>query len=342
MTNRCLRSFTDEHGMSMKKRIQSLAVLTSGGDSPGMNACIRSIVRSAAVHGMKVYGVENGLQGLVSGAISEMTPRDVSGIINKGGTILGTARCAEFYHRSGRKLAAQHLAAFAIDALIIIGGDGSFRGGYKLYKEFGVPFIGLPGTIDNDMFGTDYTIGYDTAVNTAMQAIDKIRDTAESHHRLFFIEVMGRNCGAIALDAALAGGVEDVLIPETSTDLDALAASIVKGKTRGKRSIIVVVAEGDEAGDTFKVARAISKRTKLESRVCVLGHTQRGGPPSARDRVLATRLGHTAVTLLRAGIINVFVGEVHGKVQSTPVQDVVRHKRKTDTYLQTLTQILAR
>ncbi len=328
--------------MLVKKTIRTIAVLTSGGDAPGMNTCVRAVVRTAWAYKIKVLGVMNGLQGLVDGVMREFGPRDVSSIVHKGGTVLGTARCKAFYKKAGRRRAAENIRAMGIEALVVIGGGGSFRGAYELYREFGIPFVGLPGTIDNDIYGTDFTIGFDTAVNTAVQAIDKIRDTAESHHRLFFVEVMGRHSGAIALEAALAAGAEVVLVPETPTDLDALAREAIAGRARGKRSAIAIVAEGDDAGDAFTIANEIKKRTGIEGRVCVLGHIQRGGHPSARDRTLASRLGNAAVNALRRGKVNVFVGEKKGEIAYTPITTVVKRKKKADVSIQKLIRLLAK
>ncbi|RLD09891.1 MAG: 6-phosphofructokinase [Chlamydiae bacterium] len=311
-------------------KVETIAVLTSGGDAPGMNTCVRAVVRSACAYKMKVIAVKNGLQGLIDGDFKEFGARDVAGIVHKGGTILGTARSKEFRTKRGRKKAAKNIQNAGIDALVIIGGDGSFRGGYELNKDFGIPFVGLPGTIDNDMYGTDFTIGFDTAVNTAVDAIDKIRDTAESHHRLFFVEVMGRHSGAIAVEAAIAGGAELALIPEVTTDIDALANSIVAQKKAGKKSAIIIVAEGDDAGSATEISDKVYKLIGFKGKVCVLGHIQRGGHPSARDRVLASRLGIAAVKTLKSGKSNVLVGEIKGDTALTPVTTVVRKKKKAD------------
>jgi 6-phosphofructokinase 1 len=306
-----------------------------------MNACVRAVVRTACACGMKVQGIENGLQGLIDGTFRAMGPRDVSGIIHLGGTILGTARSKDFMTPKGRRRAADNLRARDVDALVIIGGDGSFRGGCALYKEHKFPFVGLPGTIDNDMYGTDHTIGFDTAVNTAVEAIDRIRDTAESHKRLFFVEVMGRHSGAIAIASAVASGAEAVLVPEHPTNLQELATTIKAGKQRGKKSFIVVVAEGDDAGGAFNIAATMKKLTGMEPRVCILGHIQRGGTPTARDRVLAARMGNVAVHALRSGNINVFVGEVGGKIVCTPVLTVLRHKKHLRIPYDRLAEVLA-
>ena len=327
--------------METQKPITTIGLITSGGDSPGMNACIRAVVRTACAGGMTVYGVYNGLQGLIDDTIEEMKPGDVSGIIRDGGTMLGTARCQEFFYKHGRKRAADNIRKHGIEALIICGGDGSFRGGYALYKDFGIPFIGLPGTIDNDMYGTDYTIGFATAVHTAVDAIDKIRDTAQSHRRLFFVEVMGRHSGALALSAALASGADAVLIPETKSDLDQLAEEIVAAHERGRKSFITIVAEGDEAGNAFEVQAKIEQKINIKGRVCVLGHIQRGGSPSAFDRILATRLGYAAVQALKQGTVNVFIGMVKGEISRIPITTVVRKKCKTNISDEEVLKVIA-
>jgi 6-phosphofructokinase 1 len=327
--------------MAKRKSVHSIALITSGGDAPGMNACIRAVVRTACALDMRAFGVYNGLQGLIDGTIEPMQASDVSGIIGRGGTILGTARCKEFYYKRGRKTAAEVIDAFGIDALIVCGGDGSFRGASALYKEFGVPFIGLPGTIDNDMYGTDYTIGFATAINTAVQAIDKIRDTARSHRRLFFVEVMGRHSGAIALEAAMASGADAVMIPETKSNIDQLVKDIKAAHARGRRSFIVIVAEGDEAGNAYEICEKVDKKLAGKGRVCVLGHIQRGGSPVAFDRVLATRMGYAAVKTLKRGRTNVFIGIVKGKIAYTPIETVIRNKCKTDISDEEVLKIIA-
>lgn len=325
----------------MEKPFTHIGVLTSGGDSPGMNACVRAVVRAAAACDITTIGIRNGLQGLIDDTLTVLGPRDVSGIVHEGGTFLGTARCADFYTKEGRAHAANICKKHGIQALVIIGGDGSFRGGYALYQEHDIPYIGLPGTIDNDMRGTDFTIGFDTAINTAVDAIDKIRDTAESHRRVFFVEVMGRHCGAIALESALACGAEAALIPELPTNLNQLARTITDGHARGKRSMIVVVAEGDDAGNAFTICEEIKQRIDVEGRVCVLGHIQRGGRPTARDRTLAARLGADAVKALCENCVNVFIGEIAGNVHRTPVEKVIESKEPVTLDAHELAAILA-
>lgn len=325
----------------MKKPLAHIGVMTSGGDSPGMNACLRAVVRAAHAADIRVTGIQNGFTGLINATCAPLGPRDVSGIIHKGGTILHTARCPEFRTEEGRARAANTCRALSIEALVIIGGDGSFRGAYALHQEHHIPFIALPGTIDNDMHGTDFTIGFDTALNTAVDAIDKIRDTAESHRRVFFVEVMGRHCGALALEASLACGAEAVVIPEIPTDVDALATTLTSYIERGKNSIIVVVAEGDDAGDAFTLSSKIQARTGIEGRVCVLGHIQRGGRPSARDRLLAARLANGAVQALVDNDYNVFIGECAGRVTRTPVIKVIENQAPIALHLHELAAILA-
>ncbi|MBI2422490.1 MAG: 6-phosphofructokinase [Candidatus Hydrogenedentes bacterium] len=279
--------------------MKRIAVMTSGGDSPGMNAAIRAVVRTGAYHGLKVLGIDRGYHGLIEGHLKPMGPRDVSGIINRGGTILHTARCAEFLEPEGRAKAAAHLKEHKVDGLIVIGGDGSYRGAQKLFEEHGVPCIGMPGTIDNDIGGTDYTIGFDTAINIAMEAIDRLRDTAASHDRTFFVEVMGRHSGYISMISGIAGGAEEILVPEQPTDVESVIEMLRKGREAGKRSMIIVVAEGDDAGDALEISRGVAEKSEFkDTRVTVIGHLQRGGSPTAFDRVLASRMGVRAVEAL--------------------------------------------
>ncbi|MEM7039425.1 MAG: 6-phosphofructokinase [Bacteroidota bacterium] len=273
--------------------MNTIAVFTSGGDSPGMNACIRAAVRTGIYHGLKVYGIRRGYEGMIDGDLIEMHSSSVSDIIHRGGTILKSARSDRFRTAEGRAEAAANLRKYGVDGVVAIGGDGTITGAKVFYAEHKIPFIATPGTIDNDLYGTDYTIGYDTALNTAVAAIDKIRDTAASHNRLFFVEVMGRDAGFIALEAGIAGGAESVLIPETKTDIEALIKLLEKGWNRHKSSSIIVVAEGDEAGGAFKVAEVVkAKFSHYDARVTVLGHIQRGGTPTCMDRVNASELGH--------------------------------------------------
>lgn len=311
----------------MEKRIRTVGVLASGGDAPGMNACLRGVVRAAASEGVRVLGVFRGYQGLIEGDIREITSRDVSGILQRGGTVLYTARCEAFRTAEGRAKAAETMRREGIDALVVIGGDGSLSGLELLIREQGVRGVGLPGTIDNDLYGTDWTIGFDTAVNTAVEAIDRLRDTATSHDRLFIVEVMGRHAGHVALYAGVAAGAEAILLPETATDLDEVCRRLEEGKRRGKRSSIIVVAEGDEEGGAFEIAEKIRGKTGWEIRVSVLGHIQRGGTPTAFDRVNAGWMGAAAVRALLEGANAVMVGIVAGHVRLTPLAEAVGRKK---------------
>lgn len=307
--------------------MQSIAVFTSGGDSPGMNAAIRSVVRTGLSHGLNVFGINRGYEGMISGDIREMSSSDVSGIIYRGGTILRTARSAFFQSVEGRKKAYHNLRRFGIEGIVAIGGDGTFHGVRDMLSETDFMVVGLPGTIDNDLYGTDYTIGYDTACNTALDAIDKLKDTASSHERIFLIEVMGRHAGFIAMETGIAAGAEDVLIPETETDIKKLV-DIIKGRIKeGRTSSIVVVAEGDEAGGAKAVADEMQKYTDVDLRISILGHIQRGGSPTMRDRVLATKLGHYAVKALIEGKNGVMIGEINGDISYTPIAETFEKKK---------------
>lgn len=289
--------------------MKRIGVLTSGGDSPGMNAAVRAVVRAAVYHGLEVHGIERGYKGMIEGAIRPLGPRDVSGIIARGGTLLHTARCLEFLERPGREQAVAQLTRRGIEGLVVIGGDGSYRGAERLHEEFGIRCIGMPGTIDNDIGGTDYTIGFDTAINTAMEAIDRIRDTAASHDRIFFIEVMGRRSGYVAMISGIAGGAEDILVPESSAPVEALIERLRAGEVRGKKSSIVVVAEGEPLGGAAAIAALVAERSEFkDNRVTVIGHLQRGGSPTAFDRVLASRMGVRAVEALLEGESGKMVG----------------------------------
>ena len=302
--------------------MNNLAVMTSGGDSPGMNAALRAVVRSAAHHGVQVHGIQQGYQGLIEDDLRPLGPRDVSGIINRGGTILRSARCPEFHGEEARARAAANLRKRGIDGLVAIGGDGTYRGAQLLHAEHGIRCIGVPGTIDNDIGGTDYTIGFDTALNTAMDVIDRLRDTADSHDRIFFVEVMGRDSGYLAMIVGIAGGAEEILVPETPTDIGALVNTLVEGRARGKHSSIVVVAEGDEAGNALEIAELVRAQGEFtNSRVVVIGHMQRGGSPSAFDRVLASRLGVAAVEALLRGETGKMAGIRGGKVELCPLEE---------------------
>lgn len=288
--------------------MKRIALITSGGDSPGMNACVRAIVKTALHYDIAPFGIYDGYQGMIEKRGTELTYQDVDNIIYRGGTILGTARCEEFKSVEGRIKAIEYLKELEIDGLIVIGGDGTFTGATLLGQEMNIPIIGIPGTIDNDIYGTDHTIGFDTALNTVIDAIDKIRDTASSHHRVFFIEVMGRDAGFIALHAAIASGAETVLIPEELTNIDELVQEI-KTQNKGRRSSIVIVAEGDDGGGAKEILDKVKPHLpQFDLRHSVLGHIQRGGNPSALDRIIATRMGSYSVELLMEGKSNVMVG----------------------------------
>jgi 6-phosphofructokinase 1 len=296
--------------------MKKIALITSGGDSPGMNACIRAIVKTCLHYNIVPFGIYDGFQGMIDKRGEILTYLDVDNIIYRGGTILGTARCEEFRSSEGRQKAIDYLNEQSIDGLVVIGGDGSFTGAYVLGQEMNIPIIGIPGTIDNDIFGTDHTIGYDTALNTVIEAIDKIRDTASSHHRVFFIEVMGRDAGFIALNSAIASGAESVLIPEEVTNIENLVNEI-KAHNKGRRSSIIIVAEGEDAGGAQEILEKVKPYLpNFDLRFSILGHIQRGGNPSALDRIIATRLGSYSVELLMNGKSNVMVG-VNGENLTT-------------------------
>jgi len=321
--------------------VKKIGVLTSGGDAPGMNACIRAVVRCAASYKLEVIGIQRGYCGLLEKDFVRLAPRSVANTIQRGGTFLGSGRCEEMKTEEGVNKAVQVLRKEGIEGLILIGGDGTFRAGVALAKAGDIKVIGIPGTIDNDVYGTDYAIGFDTAVNTALDAIDKIRDTAGSLQRLFFVEVMGRNRGFIALDVGIAGGAEDILIPETETKIEQLCLSIRRNFKKGKKSSIVVVAEGDEAGGVFQVAQQVWERVRLDYRVCVLGHIQRGGSPTARDRILASKLGAAAVDALAEDKSGFMVGELKGEIALTPLEETYTRKKAMDSSLLQLMKVLA-
>lgn len=322
--------------------MQRIGVLTSGGDSPGMNAAIRAVVRAGHYYGVAVTGVRYGYHGLMAGNFVELGPRDVSGIIARGGTMLGSARSKEFRDAEGRTRAAEALHAGGIEALVVIGGDGTYKGAQALIDEHGIRCIGMPGTIDNDIGGTDYTIGYDTALNTALEAIDRIRDTAASHNRLFFIEVMGRDSGYLAMMAGIAGGAEEILVPETPTDIPGLIKKLQAGRARGKCSSIVVVAEGDEAGDAMTVAKQVGEQSEFrDTRVTVIGHLQRGGTPSAFDRLLASRLGVRAVEALLAGEHGKMAGIYRDTVVLEPFEKAWNERTQFDPSFLKVAEILS-
>jgi len=327
----------------MSKTIKKIAVLTSGGDSPGMNAAIRSVVRTCAYHQIECVGIYRGYQGMIEGDFIPMGPRTVHNIINKGGTILKSARSKEFMTPEGRKKAYDQLQKAGVEGFVVIGGDGSFTGAEIFNKEFGFPVMGIPGTIDNDIFGTSHTLGYDTALNTVIDCIDKIRDTASSHNRLFFVEVMGRDAGHIALNAGIGGGAEEILIPEEALGLERLLESLKKSKAAGKSSSIVVIAEGDKIGkNVFELKDYVEAHLpEYEIRVSVLGHMQRGGAPSCYDRVLASRLGVKAVECLLEGKSNYMVGMLNDKVTITPLLQAIKGESEIDRELLRVAEIMS-
>lgn len=322
--------------------VKNIGIMTSGGDSPGMNAAIRAVVRTGIYHGVNVYGIKRGYQGMIEGDIHQMHTTDVANIIQRGGTILKTARSKEFMTDEGRKKAYEQLQKHEIDGLVLIGGDGTFKGAVKFFEQYTIPAVGLPGTIDKDLAGTDFTIGYDTAVNTAVSAIDKIRDTAEAHDRVFVIELMGRDAGYIALNGGIACGAEDILIPETVTHIDDLLDRIEADGKRKKAVQIIVVAEGDDFGGAKEVHERISGRfPEKDVRSCVLGHIQRGGSPTYADRVLASRMGHAAVNALLAGNTQVMVGLINNEVVFTPFEKVIKGTTPISADLLEMIRVLA-
>ncbi len=324
--------------------IKRIGVYTSGGDAPGMNGCLRAVVRTALAHDLDVLGIRRGYAGMIDGDFVEMDARSVSHILQMGGTILKSARSDAFRTKEGRQKAADRLREAGIEGLVGIGGDGTLRGAALFFEEHGVPTVGCPGTIDNDLFGTDETIGYDTALNTAIQNIDRIRDTADAHDRLFIVEVMGRDAGFIALNCAIGGGAELVLIPETLTDMDSVKDRIFSLMSAQMRSSIVIVAEGEEFGGATRIAEMLKADPAFDAidlRVCILGHTQRGGSPNARDRVLASLLGSHAVEALLEGHANVMVGIVNNEVKLTPMRNVWSRKKNIDYELLKLTQLIS-
>ena len=327
----------------MTSKIKKIGVLTSGGDAPGMNAAIRSVVRTCAYHKIECVGIYRGYQGMIEGDFKEMGPRSVNNIINKGGTILKSARSNEFRTPEGQQKAYDHLIAAGVDALVVIGGDGSFSGAQFFSNTFNFPVMGIPGTIDNDIFGTSHTLGFDTALNTVVDCIDKIRDTASSHNRLFLVEVMGRDAGHIALNAGIGAGAEEILIPEEDMGLERLLESLEKSKASGKSSSIVVIAEGDKIGkNVFELKDYIEENLpEYDIRVSVLGHMQRGGSPSCYDRVLASRLGVKAVESLLEGKSNFMVGILNDKVALTPLLQAIKGHTQIDKELLRVSDIMS-
>lgn len=322
--------------------IKKVGVLTSGGDAPGMNAAIRSAVRACIYYGVEPVAIHEGYKGLIEKQFELVNARSVANIINQGGTFLKSARCQEFRSKEGRVKAFENAREAGLDALIVIGGDGSFTGAMLLEEEHGLPCIGIPGTIDNDIYGTDYTIGYDTALNTVVEAIDKIRDTATSHNRLFFIEVMGRDAGFIALNTGIAAGAENILIPETDKPVEDLIESLQKSGRAGKTSSIIVVAEGDKSGGVFELSRQVEEQfPEYEVKVTVLGHIQRGGHPTCSDRVLASRLGVAAVEALRGGESGIMVGVRDQQVVKTPLERAISKQNLIDNHLVKVAEIVS-
>lgn len=309
------------------QKLKRIGVFTSGGDAPGMNACVRAVVRTALYNKLLVTGIQQGYQGMISNQFLDMNSRSVSNIIQQGGTILKTARCLEFQTEEGRALAYNNIKAAGIDALVGIGGDGTFRGIEVFSREYDIPVVGIPGTIDNDLHGSDFTLGFDTACNTVIEAIDKIRDTAASHDRLFFVEVMGRDSGCIALNAGIAGGAEAILLPETDTAIDQLIIQLESAAQGKKSSTIVIIAEGDQNGGAYNVAKRVKDKFNFyDTKVTILGHLQRGGSPSSFDRVLASRFGYAAVNLLLEGKTRQIVGIRGNQIQHMDISESVNTK----------------
>ncbi len=321
--------------------MKKIAVFTSGGDSPGMNACLRAVVRTAVYHNIQVVGIKHGYDGMINNEFVEMDSKSVANIIHHGGTILKTARSKEFMTVEGQKKALDNLKKHGIEGVVVIGGDGSFKGALEFSKMCNIPFVGCPGTIDNDLVGTDFTIGYDTAINTVVDAVDKIRDTAESHDRLFFVEVMGRDAGLIALRAGIGAGAESIIMPETKTDIEDLIKRLENGR-KNKSSKIIIVAEGDEAGGAFAIAEKVKKRLpEYDTRVTVLGHIQRGGNPTAMDRVNSSRMGFASVEALMKGEKNIMIGIVDKNIQYTPFENAVKHIQELNPDLMRMVGILS-
>jgi 6-phosphofructokinase 1 len=320
--------------------MKRIGVFTSGGDAPGMNAAIRAVVRMAVYHDIEVYGIQYGYRGLINGDFFELKSRSVSNIIQRGGTILRTARSKDFMTSEGRKKAFDNVQELGVEGLIGIGGDGTFKGLSTFMEEFPVKVIGVPGTIDNDLYGTDYTIGFDTAVNTALGTIDRIRDTAEAHERLFYVEVMGRDAGFIAVDVGIASGAEYIVIPETETNIEELREMLVHYR-KDKSSAIIIVAEGDEEGNAFEIAHKVKDTAGYDFRISVIGHVQRGGSPTARDRVLASKLGAAAVEKLKEGKSGIMVGEINLEISEIPMSETWKKHKEISPRLLELARILS-
>jgi 6-phosphofructokinase 1 len=323
------------------RMVYRIGVLTSGGDAPGMNAAVRAVVRTGIYHQCEVFGIYNGYEGLITGDVRQLNTASVANIIQRGGTILKSARSEKFRTKEGRALAYETLKQHNIDSLVVIGGDGTFTGAKIFGEEYGLRIVGVPGTIDNDLYGTDFTIGFDTAINTVVEAVDKIRDTAGSHDRFFFIEVMGRDAGFIALNSGLATGAEDILVPETVTYIDELIFKIQHDRRANKSSGIIIVAEGDDAGNAFEVAQKVKDKLDVDTRVTVLGHIQRGGSPTCNDRVLASTLGYEAVIALLNGKKDCMIGQVHKHTSYTPFEKAIKQHQKLDEHLLEIARILS-
>jgi 6-phosphofructokinase 1 len=321
--------------------MKRIGILTSGGDAPGMNACIRAVVRTAIAADIEVLGIRRGYDGLIRNDMSVLDRKCIANIMHRGGTILETSRCPEFKTPEGRASAAKVLEEAGVAGLILLGGDGTFRGGALLADQCNISIVGVPTTIDNDVYGTDYTIGFDTAINTALEAIDRIRDTALSLERLFFVEVMGHHTGFIALESGIAGGVEELIIPETPFSTEELCAKLKESFKQGKKSAIVVVAEAEQPGYSFRIAQEVKKNIDIDSRVCILGHVQRGGAPTARDRVLASSLGFAAVKALLSGKKGYMVGEINNEISYTPLRDTWEKKKSLSTRLEEMASLLS-
>lgn len=324
-----------------QKVIKKIAVFTSGGDAPGMNAAIRAVVRVGISQQLEVYGIRSGYIGMIESQIYQLQLRDMANIIQRGGTILKTGRSVDFLKKEFRQKAFENLQAQQIDALVCIGGDGSFRGARALWEDFQFPVVGVPGTIDNDIFGSEYTIGFDTAVNTALDAIDKIRDTADSHDRLFIVEVMGRNSGFIASYVGLAGGAEEIFTPDANTSVDKAVEHIRSSQKKGKKSSIIITAEGQKPGRAYDLADSIRKKMGIDAKVCILGHIQRGGAPTALDRIWASRMGAAAVDALLKGYCDVMVGVDKNQLLLIPLETAVGNEKKASLDLVQLSTILA-
>lgn len=322
-------------------KIKTLGVYTSGGDAPGMNAAIRAVVRYGLYHGLKIKGIMQGYMGMLNNNVADLDLGAMANVIQRGGTLLKTGRSKEFINASARKTAAENLKKNGIEGLVCIGGDGSFRGAHLLSQEHGLPVIGVPGTIDNDIFGTEYTIGFDTAINIAMESIDRIRDTAASHDRLFIVEVMGRSSGSIAAAVGLAGGAEEIFFPQSKVSTDEAIEHIKRGISRGKTSSILVTAEGDQPGAAYRLAEEIKKKAGFDSKVCILGHVQRGGNPTALDRIWASRLGAYAVEMLLAGHSGQMTAVVNNKMTLRPLEEVYKNHKAPEYEMVELAQILS-